>query len=70
MATTNLNPDTFTQIAVTGESVAQARGGIVRIAKDASPAADDWISLAVGDTIAVQDSFYASGVGSIVVLAV
>ena len=70
MAMTTLNPDTFTQVSVTGQSVAQAKGGLVRFGKSASPADGDWINLGVGDTIGVSESFYASGVGSIVVLAV
>lgn len=70
MALTTLNPDTFTAVTVAAASIVQARGGNVRVASSATPADNDWLVLAPGDTVNISGNFYASGVGQVFVLAV
>lgn len=68
MALTQLNKDTFTAVTIAADSILQVKAGIAEIAGSASPAANDWLTIAPGDTVALSSTVYARGTGYVVVL--
>ena len=70
MAIYHLSPESFSEVPVSTQSIAQAKSGIVLISDVPTPQNGDWIVLSPGDTVGVSGQFYASGSGFISLVAV
>lgn len=69
MAITQLNPDTFTAIAVASDGILQAKSGHAQIAGSASPAELDWIDVPNGGSMPVASgTVYGRGAGYVVTI--